>query len=112
MSYDQRSPTRTGPGSGVWAAQDQEKKSKRLVATMKRPRIEPICFPNSSQRTCGRRATGFVQATHLGKQTYLGAKDRRKTGAQVPARERVPAPCHPALRFSRIIGQLLCVRTA
>src|SRR5262249_20884783 len=61
MSYDQRSPTRTGPGSGVWAAQDQEKKSKRLVATMKRPRIEPICFPNSSQRTCGRRATGLFR---------------------------------------------------
>src|SRR5262245_32479545 len=35
---------------------------------------------------------------------------RRTTGAQVPFLEGAPAPCHPALRFSGIIRQLLRMR--
>src|SRR4029079_4814751 len=36
----------------------------------------------------------------------------RMTSAQLDLRDWAPAPCHPALRFSGIIGQLFCVRTA
>ena len=35
---------------------------------------------------------------------------RRTTGAQIPFLVRAPAPCHPALRFSGIIRQLLRMR--
>src|SRR5262245_59438749 len=44
---------------------------------------------------------------------FRGAtRRRRKTGAPAACLEGAPAPCHPALRFSRIIGQLLRARVA
>src|SRR4029453_16296163 len=53
-----------------------------------------------------------IPTARRGKQMCQGANHRRMTGAQLDLRDWAPAPCHPALRFSGIICQLFCVRTA